>query len=124
MPPLISFSRLDNRYNDGRGVAQNDREAVRWYRKAADKGYARAQCNLGFKYDQGEGVDKDDAQAVYWYRLAAEQGKAALPYRQEKKKTYYFWHCKTLFVYNPQSSAPSCIERSYRHEIVSRVCSS
>ena len=30
-------------YDNGRGVAQNDAEAVRWYRKAAEQGDAGAQ---------------------------------------------------------------------------------
>jgi TPR repeat protein len=31
----------------GRGVAQSDVEAARWFRKAADQGHADAQYNLG-----------------------------------------------------------------------------
>ena len=34
-------------------------EAVRWYRKAAEQGHARAQCNLGYCYANGQGVTKD-----------------------------------------------------------------
>jgi TPR repeat protein len=34
-------------YEQGRGVAQNDREAVRWYREAAIQGDVAAQTNLG-----------------------------------------------------------------------------
>ena len=30
-------------YQNGRGVPQNDTEAVAWYRKAAEKGKANAQ---------------------------------------------------------------------------------
>ena len=32
---------------DGRGVEQNDEQAVFWYRKAAEQGDATAQFNLG-----------------------------------------------------------------------------
>ena len=49
-------------------------EAVKWYRKAADQGHARAQYFLGSCYDYGTGVGEDDAEAVKWYRKAAEQG--------------------------------------------------
>ena len=31
---------------DGRGVPEDAREAVRWYRLAADQGHATAQVNL------------------------------------------------------------------------------
>ena len=63
-------------YAQGEGVPEDDSEAVKWYRLAAEQGDAAAQFNLGIKYDQGEGVPEDDSEAVKWYRLAAEQGDA------------------------------------------------
>jgi hypothetical protein len=60
-------------------VRQDEREAVRWYRKAADQGVAAAQSFLGFCYVTGTGVEKDRRKAVRWYRKAANQGhKTAL----------------------------------------------
>ena len=64
-------------YANGEGVPEDDAEAVRWYRLAAEQGNATAQLNLGVMYAKGEGVPKDDAEAVRWFRLAAEQGYAA-----------------------------------------------
>ena len=61
-------------YANGEGVPEDDVEAVRWYRLAADQGVADAQFNLGISYDNGEGVPEDDAEAARWYRLAADQG--------------------------------------------------
>ena len=55
---------------------EDDAEAVRWYRLAAEQGDASAQYSLGVMYDFGRGVLEDDAEAVRWYRLAAEQGDA------------------------------------------------
>ena len=63
-------------YDNGRGVPQDDAEAVRWYRLAAEQGNARAQFFLGGEYAAGDGVPQDDAEAVRWFRLAAEQGHA------------------------------------------------
>jgi TPR repeat protein len=63
-------------YEKGRGVLQDDTEAVRWYRLAADQGNATAQTNLGYMYVTGRGVPRDYAEAVRWYRLAADQGNA------------------------------------------------
>jgi hypothetical protein len=63
-------------YYLGKGVAQDDKQAVAWYRKAAEQGYAAAQFNLGNSYYEGKGVAQDDKQAVSWYRKAAEQGNA------------------------------------------------
>ena len=51
-------------YANGRGVQQDDAEAVTWYRKAIDQGAAEAQLSLGFMYAEGRGVQQDDAEAV------------------------------------------------------------
>ena len=58
-------------------MPQDDRQAVAWFRKAAEQGYAAAQDNLGTMYSDGRGVVKDDVAAVQWYRKAAEQGNAS-----------------------------------------------
>jgi TPR repeat protein len=63
-------------YADGRGVAQDDAEALKWYRLAAEQGFAPSQTNLGLMYADGKGVLQDDAEALKWYRLAANQGYA------------------------------------------------
>ena len=63
-------------YANGEGVPEDDKEAVKWYRLAAEQGHAQAQYNLGLMYANGEGVPEDDKEAVKWYRLAAEQGHA------------------------------------------------
>jgi TPR repeat protein len=63
-------------YEDGSGVAQDEAEAVRLFRLAADQGNANAQCNLGMCYEDGSCVAKDEAEAVRLYRLAADQGLA------------------------------------------------
>ena len=65
---------LGIKYELGKGVAQDDKQAVAWYRKAAEQGNVDAQYNLGVKYEYGKGVAQDYKQAVAWYRKAAEQG--------------------------------------------------
>ena len=42
-------------YANGEGVVEDDAEAVRWYRLAADQGVAIAQHNLGLMYGRGCG---------------------------------------------------------------------
>jgi TPR repeat protein len=54
----------------------NNKQAVKWYRKAAEQGDAGAQYNLGVMYGTGQGVQQDHKQAVKWFRMAAEQGDA------------------------------------------------
>src|SRR5262249_19021667 len=63
-------------YRDGNGLPQNDDEAARWYRSAAEQGNSDAQSSLSFLYAVGRGVNKDFSEAAKWYRKAARQGNA------------------------------------------------
>ncbi len=58
---------------EGKGVPQNFREALRWFRLAAKQGYAGGQYNLGMMYENGRGVRKNYVQAHMWVALAAAQ---------------------------------------------------
>ena len=53
-------------------------EALIWFRRSAEQGFAHAQSALGNAYAVGElaGVEQDHAEAARWCRLAAEQGDA------------------------------------------------
>jgi TPR repeat protein len=62
------------------GVAKDEAEAVKWFRKAAEQNVADAQFSLGVCYAIGQGVTKDDAEAVKWFRKAAEQNYARAQY--------------------------------------------
>ena len=57
----------------GVGVPQNNTEAVRWYRVAAEKGNSKAQSLLGTAYHRGIGLAVDDVQATEWLNKAADQ---------------------------------------------------
>ena len=61
-------------YDNGKGVIEDDREAVKWYRLAAEQGYARAQYNLGVMYGTGQGVIQDNVYAHMWFNIAAASG--------------------------------------------------
>ena len=61
-------------YKNGQGVPQNYPEAVKWYRKVAEQGYAEAQYNLGECYENGNGVPQNYTEAVKWLKKAAAQG--------------------------------------------------
>ena len=60
------------------GVATNYTEAVKWFRKAAENGFAdaRFEFTLGGCYYYGDGVATNYTEAVRWYRKAADQGDA------------------------------------------------
>jgi TPR repeat protein len=67
----------------GGGVRKDGTEAVKWYRKAADRNLALAQYQLGTCYFYGRGVAKDEVEAVGLYRRAAEQNLAAAQFALE-----------------------------------------
>src|ERR1041384_251514 len=48
--------------------------AAEWYQKAAERGNAVAQNELGHLYQSGQGVAKDPAKAADWFHKAADQG--------------------------------------------------
>ncbi len=55
-------------------MPQDYREAVKWYRRAANQGYARAKILLAAMYVVGKGVLEDYVEAYAWMILAATQG--------------------------------------------------
>ncbi len=73
-------------------------KALKWLRKAAEQGHAKAQCALGNHYDHagnfgffvsvlqeiyhalGHFYDRNEVEAVKWYRKAAEQDYAHAQY--------------------------------------------
>ena len=53
-------------------LTQDHVEALRWFRKAADKGNAHAMYSVGVCYENGRGVSQDCATAANWYRMSAQ----------------------------------------------------
>jgi TPR repeat protein len=70
----VALWNLGYMYEHGESVAQDYKEAVKWYRKGAEQGDDRAEYNLGQMYYKGQGVAQNYKQAVKWYTKAAEQG--------------------------------------------------
>lgn len=61
-------------YDEGQGALEDEVEAAKWYRKAAEQKLDVAQFNLALCYASGEGVRKDYVEACKWANLAAAQG--------------------------------------------------
>jgi TPR repeat protein len=61
-------------YWKGQGIAQDYKEAVKWFTKAAEQGNADAQYILGIMFYNGQSVKQDYKEAVKWLTKAAEQG--------------------------------------------------
>ena len=60
-------------YAKGEGVPENDYEAVKWIRRAAEQGLSWAQFRLGEMYRDGEGAPKDEVEAYAWFLLVKER---------------------------------------------------
>ena len=73
----LAFFEIGARYTDGRGVAGDFAEAAKWYRLAADKGFAPAQYRLANLLEKGTGVPRDIAAAKALYERAADAGNAS-----------------------------------------------
>ena len=61
-------------YQTGSGGTKDIEQAVSYYRKSAEQGFADAQLALSLCYYHGNGVKQDYSQAANWMRKAAEQG--------------------------------------------------
>ena len=76
----VTMTRIGDNYSLGRGVGKNDEQAVAWYRKAADQGYAEAQVKLAKCYLDRRGLkpgltDEGIAGEIeHWYSSAGLQG--------------------------------------------------
>jgi TonB family protein len=67
-------------YLSGRLVPQSTEEALKWFRKSAERGYLNAQRSLAKIFlnkmvsEKLSGIEESKKEVLYWYRKAAEQG--------------------------------------------------
>ena len=59
---------------EGLGVGKDEIQAVSWYEKAADQGFAKSQYALGTMYVNGQGVERDLQKGLSYIVKAAQQG--------------------------------------------------
>ena len=62
-------------YHLGRGVKQDEAQALAWLRKSAESGFVKALIFQAFFYQHS--VPKNDEEAIKWYQKAAEAGSSA-----------------------------------------------
>ena len=84
----------------GRGVAQDSTQAVGWFRKAADQGFAAAQYNLGVAYREGQGIEKNLDTAFQWFQKSADQGHAEAQFN-----VGFFYANGQVVAKNPEQAA-------------------
>lgn len=65
---------LGSRYNYGRDLPKNTREALRWLRKAAQGGHTEAQRLLAVKLFEGHDTVVDQEEAFKWAQRLADSG--------------------------------------------------
>ncbi|XP_054999453.1 death ligand signal enhancer [Sorex araneus] len=71
--------------------------AFSYFQKAADRGYSKAQYNVGLCHEHGRGTPRDLGKAVLFYRLAADQGHRLAQYR-----------CARCLLLEPSLQDPEC----------------
>jgi len=92
----VAQNNLGAAYYNGQGVEQDLNEAIKWYKKAADRGHgvarwnletiarqghAGAQYNVGLLYHEGIGIKQNNVTAYAWWDIAATNG-----YQDAKEK--------------------------------------
>jgi TPR repeat protein len=67
------MNNLAHMYLEGIGVEKNEKDAHKWYQKAAAANDPDAMKKLGWMYEKGlGGLQKDENEAQKWYRKAAQ----------------------------------------------------
>ena len=89
---------------------QYNNEAVKWYSKAAEQGYAAAQSNLGLMYLDGRGVNPDYVNAQMWFNVTITQGydKAHLNRVSVERKM------KAADISKAQELARDCVNKQFK----------
>lgn len=93
--------RLGQIYCEGAvGLDKDVKEAIQYFTKAAEEGYADAEFAIGKMYQQGNGVAIDDMEAFNWLFKAANNGHADAQYQvglyyesgaMEDKEMAFIW---------------------------------
>ena len=85
-------------------------EGVRWFRKAADTGYAPACFNLAMRYLQGDGIAADPAEA----RRLLERAIAATVYDGQTKEVAAGSRFELGLLYETGAGGPQDVVKALR----------
>ncbi|MGE8683516.1 MAG: tetratricopeptide repeat protein [Acinetobacter sp.] len=90
---------LGTKYQQGKDVSKDVRQAFAWYKAAADQGLSAAQLNVGRMLADGIGTKKDEVLARQYFEKAASRGDNRASFNlammEEQKKNYmgaYQWY--------------------------------
>ena len=74
---IYVYKKLGLMYENGLGVAQNNSNSFKFYRKAANFGDKNAEKMVAYAYLYGEGIERNIDNAIFWYNRAAQQNDAS-----------------------------------------------
>ena len=98
-------------YQNGYGVIQNYKAAMKWYKLAAEQGDAAAHSNLGAMYGDGLGVTQDNIRAYMWWHIAASQGIEDAKWNLKKVRR----EMKSTDETKAQNLARECVAKNYKN---------
>ena len=106
----IAQMQLGAMYDEGKGVAQDYKTAVKWYTLSAEQGNVSAQNNLSWMYANGQGVAQDYDKAHMWYHIAAIDEIGSIKNRDivAKKMT-------PAQIAEAQKAASFCIKQNFKN---------
>ena len=97
-------------YDKGEGVPEDDQEAAKWFRRAAEQEYAKAQANLGFIHANGKGVLQNYVLAHMWSNIAASNGNKTAGENIE----IFEEKMSASQIEGAQNLARDCMEKSFK----------
>ena len=83
------------------GKQENNEEAARLYKEAAEAGDIEAQKSIAYLYWMGKGVPENNAQSAKWYHEAAEAGDI----EAQKSIAYLYWMGKGVLEDNESAAS-------------------
>ncbi len=78
--------RMGRCYDKGHGVAEDNKEAFKWYSKSADQGFYKAEYQMARSYIKGKGVAVDEKKAKMWVKRAIGGKKHGAEMLEDIKK--------------------------------------
>ncbi len=97
-------------YDSGKGVLEDDTEAFKWYRLAAEQGLASGQNNTGIMYTTEKGVAQDDLAAYVWFSVATVQSDEGAAKSRDEVAT----KLNAEQLEQGQKLAKHCVESGYK----------
>jgi TPR repeat protein len=99
------------KYDNGEGVIQDYKAAVKWYSLAAEQGNVKAQSNLGATYANGQGVIQDNVYAHMWFNIAASSGDSE---NASENRDIAAGRMTTGQIAEAQKLARECVRKEYK----------